>query len=86
MDVGAWLRGLGLGRRMLAALESQARALGLSTIRLETNGALAEAIRLYESSGYVEVAPFNAEPYAEHWFEKDLSGLSALPAAGRNSQ
>ena len=72
MWVAGSMRGLGLGRRMLAALESQARALGLSTIRLETNGALAEAIRLYESSGYVEVAPFNDEPYAEHWFEKDL--------------
>jgi GNAT superfamily N-acetyltransferase len=65
-------RGLGLGRRMLAALESEARALDLTTLRLETNRALAEAIRLYRGAGYVEVAPFNADPYADHWFEKRL--------------
>ena len=41
-------------------------------LRLETNGALAEAISLYRSSGYREVAPFSDEPYAHHWFEKTL--------------
>ncbi|HEX6370970.1 MAG TPA: helix-turn-helix domain-containing GNAT family N-acetyltransferase [Longimicrobium sp.] len=66
------VRGLGFGGRMLAALESQARELGFTTLRLETNRALTEAIRLYESTGYVKVAPFNDEPYADHWFEKQL--------------
>ena len=73
MWVAGSLRGLGFGRRMLAALESQARELGLTTLRLETNRALREAIRLYKSSGYVEVAPLNTDPYADHWFEKHLS-------------
>jgi DNA-binding MarR family transcriptional regulator/N-acetylglutamate synthase-like GNAT family acetyltransferase len=73
MWVAEAVRGLGFGRRMLAALESQARELGLTTVRLETNRALTEAIRLYESAGYAEVAPFNADPYADHWFEKRLS-------------
>lgn len=73
MWVAASARGLGLGRRMLLALEAQARDLGLTTLRLETNRVLAEALRLYESSGYVEVAPFNADPYADHWFERHLS-------------
>lgn len=73
MWVAESVRGLGFGRRMLAALESQSRELGFTTLRLETNRALGEAIRLYESSGYVEVPPFNAEPYAHHWFEKHLS-------------
>ena len=27
---------------------------------------------IYRSSGYVEVAPFNDERYAHHWFEKVL--------------
>ena len=27
---------------------------------------------MYRSSGYVEVTPFNDEPYAHHWFEKHL--------------
>jgi len=33
---------------------------------------LAEAISLYRSSGYREVAAFSDEPYAHHWFEKKL--------------
>jgi len=49
------------------------RSLGLRTLRLETNRALVEAIRLYERAGYVEVAPFNADPYADHWFEKHIA-------------
>jgi GNAT superfamily N-acetyltransferase len=64
-------RGLGIGRRLLEALEAQARDFGLDTLRLETNQSLREAQALYRSSGYREVAPFNDEPYAHHWFEKD---------------
>lgn len=73
MWVAGSARGHGLGRRMLAALEEQARELGLTTVRLETNRVLKEAIRLYERTGYTEVAPFNTDPYAHHWFEKQLS-------------
>ena len=73
MWVAGPVRGLGFGRRILVALESQAHELGLTTLRLETNRALVEAIRLYRNSGYVEVAPFNKDPYADHWFEKHLA-------------
>jgi DNA-binding MarR family transcriptional regulator/predicted GNAT family N-acyltransferase len=66
-------RGLGLGRRLLAELEDRARARGASAARLETNRALAEAISLYRSAGYTEVAPFSDEPYAHHWFTKPLT-------------
>jgi DNA-binding MarR family transcriptional regulator/GNAT superfamily N-acetyltransferase len=72
MWVADSVRGLGLGRRMLDALESHARDLGLTTVRLETNQALEEAIHLYRSAGYRETEPFNSEPYAHHWFEKTL--------------
>ena len=72
MWVAPAARGLGLGRRLLAELESHAAAHGVSVLRLETNGTLAEAISLYRSSGYQEVAPFSGEPYAHHWFEKTL--------------
>ena len=72
MWVSETVRGLGFGRRMLHALEVQARELGVRTVRLETNRTLVEAIRLYRSAGYVEVEPFNADPYADHWFEKQL--------------
>jgi hypothetical protein len=27
---------------------------------------------MYRSAGYIEVAPFNDEQYAHHWFEKRL--------------
>jgi len=66
-------RGLGVGRRLLEALEGEAAHRGATKIRLETNRSLGEAIALYRSSGYVEVAPFNDEHYAHHWFEKSLS-------------
>ena len=65
-------RGLGIGRRLLAELETEAARNGSRMIRLETNGSLTEAITLYRASGYVEVEPFNDEPYAHHWFEKRL--------------
>ena len=65
-------RGTGLGRRMLLALEAEARELGVTTLRLETNRALEEAIGLYRRSGYAQVAAFNADPYADFWFEKQL--------------
>jgi DNA-binding MarR family transcriptional regulator/GNAT superfamily N-acetyltransferase len=65
-------RGLGIGRRLLTELEASAVRSGARTVRLETNRALAEAIALYRSSGYIEVPPFNDEPFAHHWFEKRL--------------
>jgi DNA-binding MarR family transcriptional regulator/GNAT superfamily N-acetyltransferase len=72
MWVADTVRGLGIGRRLLEALEGQARELGLGTLRLETNRTLQEAIRLYRSAGFREVAAFNSDPYAHHWFEKTL--------------
>ena len=72
MWVAPAVRGLGLGRRLLAEVEGHARAAGARTVRLETNGSLTEAIALYRAAGYREVAAFNDEPYAHHWFEKTL--------------
>ncbi len=73
MWVAAPARGLGLGRRILADLEQVVRDRGGTAVRLETNQVLAEAISLYTSSGYAEVVPYNDEPHAHHWFEKQLS-------------
>jgi DNA-binding MarR family transcriptional regulator/GNAT superfamily N-acetyltransferase len=72
MWVAPAARGLGLGRRPPVELEAAAVAAGAPVTRLETNAALVEAIGLYRSAGYREVAPFNAEPFADHWFEKRL--------------
>jgi len=66
-------RGLGLGRRILAELEAQARSAGVEILHLETNETLVEAIALYRRNGWIEVPAFNTEPYAHHWFEKRLA-------------
>ena len=72
MWVAGTVRGLGLGRRLLAELETRAGAAGVRRVQLETKDVLREAINLYTSAGYREVEPFNDEPYADHWFEKAL--------------
>jgi DNA-binding MarR family transcriptional regulator/GNAT superfamily N-acetyltransferase len=72
MWVAESARGLGVGRRLLGELEDHAARDGVRIIHLETNRTLTEAISLYRSAGYIEVAPFNDEPYAHHWFEKAL--------------
>jgi DNA-binding MarR family transcriptional regulator/GNAT superfamily N-acetyltransferase len=72
MWVSPAVRGLGLGRRLLAELEAEAARHGVRVLRLETNRTLAEAIAMYRAAGYREVPAFNDEPYAHYWFEKDL--------------
>jgi DNA-binding MarR family transcriptional regulator/GNAT superfamily N-acetyltransferase len=66
-------RGLGLGRRLMEKLEACALAGGARVAHIETSAVLTEALALYRSSGWVEVPPFNDEPFADHWFEKVLS-------------
>lgn len=72
MWVAESARGLGIARRLLAELEADARRAGATTATIETSSTLFEAITLYRSAGYVEVEPFNDEPFADHWFEKRL--------------
>jgi DNA-binding MarR family transcriptional regulator/GNAT superfamily N-acetyltransferase len=72
MWVADAVRGLGIGRRLLVELEARALEGGAQTVRLETNRTLTEAIAMYRRAGYVEVPAFNDEPFAHHWFEKDL--------------
>jgi DNA-binding MarR family transcriptional regulator/N-acetylglutamate synthase-like GNAT family acetyltransferase len=65
-------RGLGIGKRLLAALEDEAAALGQARVRLYTNRSLEEAKAMYRATGYAEIARYNDDPYADHWFEKRL--------------
>ena len=65
-------RGVGLGARMLSALEAQAAELGHERVRLDTNRSLDEAKAMYRSRGYAEIPRYNENPYADHWFEKEL--------------
>ena len=66
-------RGLGIGARLLDALEARAAALGHETVRLYTNRSLTEAIAMYRRRGYAEIPRYNEDPNATHWFEKHLS-------------
>lgn len=65
-------RGLGLGRKVLTALEDLAREMGLKRVRLDSNLSLPEAITLYRKAGYAEVPRFNDSPYAQVFFGKHL--------------
>lgn len=78
MWVAPQARGLGLGRRLLGTLETCAEAAGARVAHIETSAVLTEALSLYRSTGWVEVPPFNDEPFADHWFEKEL-GQSTAP-------
>ena len=58
MYVDPRLRGLGIGRAILEALEHEARLLGVSRVVLETGTRLAPAIRMYEAMGYARIPLF----------------------------
>ncbi len=72
MYVAPAFRRRGGGRVLLGAIEDAARSLGMSSVRLDTRHDLVEARSLYLACGYAEVPAFNAGPYADHWFEKEL--------------
>ncbi|MGH8318219.1 MAG: GNAT family N-acetyltransferase [Steroidobacteraceae bacterium] len=72
MWVSPEVRGRGAGRKLLEALEQAARERDLHVVRLDTHSSLAQALRLYRTAGYREIARFNNNPYAHHWFEKAL--------------
>lgn len=65
-------RGLGLSKRLMERAEGVARELSIATLRLDTNRALPEARQLYLKTGWTEIARFNDDPYAHHFFEKSL--------------
>ena len=51
-------RGRGIGRRILLALEDEARRAGYAKVRLETGTAQPEALGLYEAAGYYRIDPY----------------------------
>ena len=58
MYVHPSVRGKGIGRALVDALEREARQIGVSRIVLETGTRLAPAIKLYESMGYAPIPLF----------------------------
>ncbi|MFF0628955.1 GNAT family N-acetyltransferase [Streptomyces sp. NPDC004296] len=75
-------RGLGAAGRLLRAAEAAAAGLGAERIRLDTRLDLTEAVALYRRRGYVEIAPYHDDRYAEIFFEKRLVGAAAGTGTG----
>jgi putative acetyltransferase len=62
MYVSPAARGVGLGKKLLAAIEAEARRQRLHTLRLETGIHQPEALGLYVSAGYRETGAFGDYP------------------------
>lgn len=72
MFVAPRVRGRGLGRALLDALERTAIELGCNVARLDSTEPLAEAMAFYRSVGYVEIGDYNRNPNATTWLERRL--------------
>ena len=70
--VVAAVRGRGVGRQLMAELERLAIEVGVRRLVLDTRTDLIEARGLYSSLGFIEGAAHNSDPYADHWFSKEL--------------
>ena len=80
MFVDASVRGQGVGRKLLEAIEARARFEGLNVLRLETGIHNREAVALYFRHGYERRAAFGAygpDPLSI-FMEKRLAPLSGL--------
>lgn len=86
MYVRARARGRGVARALLARIEEETRAAGLTVLRLETGTAQTTAMRLYEKAGFRPRDAFH--PYAgmppeaiagSRFYEKRLLTEGPLP-------
>ena len=68
-------RSQGVAGELLLALEETARAMGYAAVRLDTGPKQVHAMALYRGAGYVEVEPYNDNPFACFWGEKVLRSL-----------
>ena len=66
-------RSRGVARALLHALEKSAVELGYRAARLDTGPRQVHGLALYRSAGYVEVEPYNDNPFACFWGEKRLA-------------
>lgn len=64
-------RGMGLARRLMTAIEDEARGMGHTALKLDTNSALTEAIALYRATGWTDIAPYTNPP-GDTWMGKTL--------------
>ncbi|MEV8042488.1 GNAT family N-acetyltransferase [Streptomyces griseoluteus] len=82
----AHTRGRGGAAPLVRGAEEAARALGARRMILDTRTDLVEARTLYARLGYTETERHNEDPYAEHWFTKDLSQASVAADAPARSR
>jgi len=76
MYVDPSVRGRGIGRALVEALEREARLVGVTTIVLETGTRLASAIKLYVATGYARIPLFGeylSSPNTSLCFGKSLA-------------
>ena len=66
-------RSCGVARALLTALEQAALDLGYEKVRLDTGPKQVHGLALYRSAGYVDVPPYNDNPFACFWGEKVLA-------------
>ena len=66
-------RGRGIGRQLLDELERHARDLGYQRVRLTTGDAQPEALALFQSAGYEEIAPLTDGAFTRHWMERSIA-------------
>jgi GNAT superfamily N-acetyltransferase len=66
-------RGRGIGRQLLSELERYASGLGCRRVLLTTGDGQPEAVGLFRSAGYAEIAPFTDGAFTTHWMEKLLT-------------
>lgn len=62
MAVSPGLRGLGIGRRLLEYAITHAKVIGAKSLFLGSNNKLRNAVHLYESAGFRQVAPEKVGP------------------------
>lgn len=78
-------RGTGLGRELAVAIVEAGRAAGHARMRLDTLPHLDAATALYQSMGFIEVAPYYDNPLpGVLYMEKALQVPDCRPVATSN--
>jgi ribosomal protein S18 acetylase RimI-like enzyme len=73
-------RGLGLGRRLIAAIVREAERIGYREMRLDTLPSMLAAQKLYRSAGFAPIAPYYETPVAGTVFMRRSLERSSMVA------
>jgi len=74
-------RGRGIARALVQAIIDLARARGYARMRLDTLPSMRDAMRLYESFGFVDIPPYRYNPVEGTRYMELLLSNSLLPRA-----